>query len=92
MERKLTYPYDMMETAAVLLSGMTLTGIENFRRAAKLADILDSGELSAENDEMLIKKKHGEPPVNKRKLNQDKTEETEVLNEESEPEGDENDS
>lgn len=68
MRKTLTYDYDTMVHAADLFGGLQLTGVENFRKAARIADILDSGELSEENEEMVIKKKHGTPPVaNKRR-------------------------
>lgn len=62
MKKTLTYDYDTMVYAAGLLGSMQLTGIENFRKMSKVADILDSGELSEENEEMVIKRKHGTPP------------------------------
>ena len=59
MKKTLTYDYDMMKRAAGLMEGLSVTGINNFRILAEIANILDSGELSEENEDMIIKHKHG---------------------------------
>ena len=59
MKKRLTYDYDRMKKAASLMEGLSVTGINNFRILAEIANILDSGELSEENEDVLIKHKHG---------------------------------
>lgn len=59
MKKRLTYDYDMMKKAASLMEGLSVTGINNFRILAEIANILDSGELSEENEDVLIKHKYG---------------------------------
>lgn len=59
MKKTLTYDYDMMKRAASLMEGLSVTGINNFRILAEIANILDSGELSEENEDVLIKHKYG---------------------------------
>lgn len=43
--RTLTYDYDMIVKACQLLNSITVTGTQQARFVAKLADILDSGQL-----------------------------------------------
>ena len=62
MEKKtLEYDYDLMRRAGALLNTITVQGVENIRAFAEIANILDSGSLVKENDEMTIKHKSGGP-------------------------------
>lgn len=42
-KKVLTYDYDKMKRAGILINSLSATGCQNFRVLAELADILDSG-------------------------------------------------
>lgn len=49
--KTITYSYERMRRAGVLLNSVTASGCSNIRALAELADILDSGEVGEELDE-----------------------------------------
>lgn len=77
-KKRLTYDYDLMKQAAGLLDKLSVTGIQNFRILADVANILDSGELSEENEEMTIKHKKGTPSKMRKAGEKDGVESEEV--------------
>lgn len=49
--KTLTYDYERMLRAGRLLNSITVSGIQDIRALAELADILDSGKVGEEPDE-----------------------------------------
>lgn len=59
---KIIYDYEKMKRAGALLNGIKISGVENIRILAEIADILDCGELSEETEAGTLTLKHGNPP------------------------------
>ncbi len=58
--KSIIYKYEDMNTAANLINSLTLTGIKNFRIAAQLSDILDSGKIKNYEERVNVEKEEPE--------------------------------